>query len=421
GESTAADSTGSSATAAVARRTLAETLTVDGTIGFAGEATAVARLSGTITWLPEVGDVVRRGETLYEVAGAPVALMYGQVPAYRALGEGVSDGEDVRQLEGNLDALGFDPGVVDETFTAATAAAVARWQEDLGVEVTGEVELGRVTFLPGPRRITEIEVTLGEAIGSGGSGTPVGSSAGAEPTATLVAYRPPAVDPGVEAPEPPPAEAGPAPGEDEPGREPGEPDREDEAAPAAGRPDEGAGGAGRPAARPSSGTPEGGADEAGGGEAGSVPVLGTSSTRRVVVVELEPDQQSLARRGQSVGVFLPDGTEIRGEVRKLATVEGVGEEAEAGVEATVVLSAGKRVPALEGATVSVVFTQRVRKDVLSVPVTALLAIGGGRYAVIVARGSGSMRVEVTPGLSADGYVEVSGKGLREGMRVETGE
>ena len=141
-------------TGTVARRTLAERLTAAGAIGYAGETTVLARLSGTVTALPAIGDVVRRGERLYALAGEPVLLMFGAVPAYRALGEGVSDGKDVEQLERNLAALGYEPGTVDEEFTSATADAIAAWQEDLGIEASGEVELGRVAFLRGPQRVT---------------------------------------------------------------------------------------------------------------------------------------------------------------------------------------------------------------------------------------------------------------------------
>jgi multidrug efflux pump subunit AcrA (membrane-fusion protein) len=59
--------------------------------------------------------------------------------------------------------------------------------------------------------------------------------------------------------------------------------------------------------------------------------------------------------------------------------------------------------------------------VLSVPLTALIAIGGERFAVYVDDGDGARRqIVVKPGLAADGYAEVEGKGLRAGMTVETG-
>jgi peptidoglycan hydrolase-like protein with peptidoglycan-binding domain len=292
-----------------------------------------------VTALPAIGHVIRRGERLYALAGEPVLLMYGAVPAYRDLAEGVSNGEDVEQLERNLKALGYDPGTVDRDFDYETAAAVRAWQDDLGLKATGEVELGRVAFLPGPQRVTGLEATLGEALG-GGSGGESGSE--------------------------------------------------------------------------------------GEAEAPSTPVLRTSSTRRVVTVELEADQQSIAHRGQKVKVVLPGGAEAPGEVRGLAATQAAagegaeGEEAEAGVEATVALTGKHRIPALDGATVSVLFTEQVRKDVLSVPLTALIAIGGDRFAVYVREGDARRQIVVKPGLAAAGFVEVEGKGLRPGMEVEVG-
>jgi len=112
-------------------------------------------------------------------------------------------------------------------------------------------------------------------------------------------------------------------------------------------------------------------------------------------------------------------------VQQLTAVESSGgeggEEAEAAVEATIAVTGKHRIPALDGAAVIVLFTQQVRKHVLSVPLTALLAVGGDRFAVLVEEGGVRRRVEVAPGLAADGYVEVQGKGLREGMRVEVAE
>jgi hypothetical protein len=51
-----------------------------------------------------------------------------------------------------------------------------------------------------------------------------------------------------------------------------------------------------------------------------------------------------------------------------------------------------------------------------VPITALVATGGGRYAVELA-GARRRLVAVRTGAYAGGYVEVSGAGLRNGARV----
>ena len=51
---------------------------------------------------------------------------------------------------------------VDEHFSGATAAAVRRWQHAEGLSETGEVELGRVVFAPGARRVTTVHVSIGQ-------------------------------------------------------------------------------------------------------------------------------------------------------------------------------------------------------------------------------------------------------------------
>src|SRR5438309_1583656 len=152
-------------TATVERRTLTERSTVDGTLGFAETAEIYDRIGGTFTWLPSVGAVISRGGTLFKVNNLPIALMYGSVPAYRALKEGVTDGPDVQELNANLVALGDDPYgaiTVNELFSEATAAAVKRWQHAEGLTETGEVELGRVVFSPGARRVTNVHVVIGQ-------------------------------------------------------------------------------------------------------------------------------------------------------------------------------------------------------------------------------------------------------------------
>ncbi|WP_205696504.1 efflux RND transporter periplasmic adaptor subunit [Conexibacter sp. SYSU D00693] len=162
----AQDGGGTAATARVQRTTLTERLTADGTLGFSDERPVIARVQGTVTWLPAEGATVRPGQRLLEVDDAPVVLFDGAVPAWRALASG-DEGEDVHQLERGLRALGHDPGTVDDEFTSATAAAVRAWQRDRGLDDTGRVELGRIVFLPGARRVSERKAQLGAPLGGG--------------------------------------------------------------------------------------------------------------------------------------------------------------------------------------------------------------------------------------------------------------
>jgi hypothetical protein len=78
------------ALAEVTRRSLSSQTQVDGTLGYAGDYSVVNQRSGTITWLPAIGRVIRQGQTLYRVDDAPVLLLYGSTPAYLDLRTGES-------------------------------------------------------------------------------------------------------------------------------------------------------------------------------------------------------------------------------------------------------------------------------------------------------------------------------------------
>jgi hypothetical protein len=168
-----ADNGAATTTATVARRTLAARTSLPGTLGYAGEYSVGGQGRGTITWLPAVGQVIRQGHVLYRVDGQPIILLYGTVPAYRALAEGAeaSDvtGADVAQLNRDLVALGYgsdaDLDRSSDEFGWATKAAIKELQHDLGVEQTGKLELGQVLFLPTAARVTSVSGTLGGPAG----------------------------------------------------------------------------------------------------------------------------------------------------------------------------------------------------------------------------------------------------------------
>jgi hypothetical protein len=152
-------------------------------------------------------------------------------------------------------------------------------------------------------------------------------------------------------------------------------------------------------------------------------VLETSSTRRVVTVELDATMQSLAKPGGRVEVTMPDGTIARGRIADVANVARELEssstdpnaEAQLVVDVTVHLRSTKGAGRLDEAPVTVGLAQESRRGVLAVPVGALVARSGGGYGVELAEDHRIVPVEA--GLFADGYVEVSGAGIREGTRV----
>ncbi|WP_131732874.1 efflux RND transporter periplasmic adaptor subunit [Actinomadura formosensis] len=152
------------ATAAIERTTLVETQEADGTLGYGGTRTVSAAGRGTVTWLPGAGSVIPRGRPVYRVDNKPVPLLYGRLPIYRTLAAG-TEGTDVLQLERNLQALGYTGFTVDKTYNAATAAAVKRWQDALGVEETGTVRPGAAVVASGRIRVAERKASVGDRLG----------------------------------------------------------------------------------------------------------------------------------------------------------------------------------------------------------------------------------------------------------------
>jgi len=149
-------------TVPVVKTDLVETQQVDGTLGYAGTVSVETDRSSIVTWLPQPGDTITRGEHVYDGDNQSVPLLYGKLPFWRDLYNGVTDGPDVRILEQNLEKLGYGGGLtVDERFTAATAAAVRKWQKARHAERTGMVKVGDVVVLPGAVRVAEVKAKLG--------------------------------------------------------------------------------------------------------------------------------------------------------------------------------------------------------------------------------------------------------------------
>ncbi|WP_144120821.1 peptidoglycan-binding protein [Catellatospora sichuanensis] len=173
-------------TVKVTLSTITAATIVDGEIGY-GQASAVtSKAAGTLTWLPAAGSTVRRGQPLLRADNNPIVLLYGELPFYRALADGVK-GPDVAQLEANLIALKYTGFEADTSYSASTAAAVKRWQKDLGLPVTGTVAPTDVIVAPGPLRIATQTARLGAPA--------AGDILTAGPTTLVVTAKVPATEP----------------------------------------------------------------------------------------------------------------------------------------------------------------------------------------------------------------------------------
>jgi multidrug efflux pump subunit AcrA (membrane-fusion protein) len=313
------------ATRTVLRQDLSATTPVNATLGYAGSYPVTGRGGGTLTWLPAPGQVISQGQALYKTGnGDPVVLLYGSVPDWRALGEGVT-GQDVSQLNHDLVQLGYasssDIAALGWDYDSwATAQAVQELEEHLGVSSPpGSLSLGQVVFEPQALRVSQLTRHLG-------------------------------------------------------------------------------------------------------GQADG-PVLTATSDRHMVTINLDVSAQSQVKPGDTVSVTLPNGATTPGVVSDVGTVATTTQEPNGSTTTTIPVQVKLTDPqaagTLDQAPVTVYLTTQSARNVLTVPVTALLAQSGGGYDVEVV-GPGDTRdyVPVTPGLFDDnsGMVQVSGA-LTPGERV----
>ena len=151
----------------VKRQDISATTSENATLGYAGSYKVTGQGSGTLTWLPSAGQVIRQGQALYRVDnGTPVVLLYGRIPDWRAMSEGTT-GKDVTQLNHDLVNLGYanssDISALGwDYYSWETQYAVEKMEEDLGVpSPPGSLSLGSVVFKPGALRVSQVTGSLG--------------------------------------------------------------------------------------------------------------------------------------------------------------------------------------------------------------------------------------------------------------------
>jgi hypothetical protein len=177
-------------------------------------------------------------------------------------------------------------------------------------------------------------------------------------------------------------------------------------------------------------------------------VLTATSQVPVVAAEVPVSQEYLVKAGDAVTVTLPDGvTTTPGIITSVASVasasssggdssggaaapssgagSGSGSSSGSGsgsgqdtVPITVRLVSPDAAGHLDQAPVTVNIVSAQARDVLAVPISALVALAGGGYAVEVSRGGAVQLVAVRTGLFSQTLVQVSGTGLTAGTRVE---
>jgi hypothetical protein len=160
------------------------------------------------------------------------------------------------------------------------------------------------------------------------------------------------------------------------------------------------------------------------------PVAQATSTSRQVQVALDASEQSSVKVGDTAQITLPDNSTTPGTVTRIGTVasssgsESGGSSGSGSSTATIPIYITLKDPraagSLDQAPVQVQITTAGVNDALIVPVYALVAESGGRYAVetVDARGVHHL-VPVTVGLfdDADGLVQVTSPSLAAGERV----
>ena len=150
------------ATATITKGDLVGETTVQGTLHYADSYTLKSAFEGIVTALPTPGTTLTQGSHVYTVAGNNTYLLHGATPAWRAFEEGMSDGEDVTQLETALSELGYFEATPNAHFDWNTIAAIKKWQKALSLPQSGSLPLGTVLFAPEDLRIGALKARVGD-------------------------------------------------------------------------------------------------------------------------------------------------------------------------------------------------------------------------------------------------------------------
>lgn len=156
-------------TTPVEERTIENTIVTRGEVSYADAVDVVIDTDGgenrpVITGhVPEVGAELSAGNIALEVAGRPVIVMPGGLPAYRSLSIGMR-GPDVAQLKSALASMGYAAGdQANDTFEWDTAAALGALYEQIGYTAATGGEAAQEMLREAERSVRDANVMLAQA------------------------------------------------------------------------------------------------------------------------------------------------------------------------------------------------------------------------------------------------------------------
>lgn len=156
-------------TAPIENRVIENTVVLRGEVAYADSVAVAIDAAGgeskaVVTGqVPAVGAVFNAGNVALEVAGRPVIVLPGELPAYRSLSIGMR-GPDVTQLKQALSALGYASGDLNtDTFDWDTAAGLGALYEQLGYTAATGGETARDQLKSAERALRDANVAAAQA------------------------------------------------------------------------------------------------------------------------------------------------------------------------------------------------------------------------------------------------------------------
>lgn len=321
-------------------------------------------------------------------------------------------GSDVMQLKEALISMGYDADgalEADRTFTPETTQAVLAFQADNGLEPDGVVDFGEIVFLPGPAQVIEKLAAPGDPTGSGVVSIASGDSAYGIDILQL-------------------EEALVALGHDADGSlvadgyytlETNQAVRDFQVA--AGLETDGIINLGEIIFLPGEVRITTQLATKGSSIGQGTPVLGISLSEKVVYMALPADDQGVLGVGDPVTVEMPDNTLAPATVVYVSQTATLGQNEwdPATFEVCIELDDPSVAAGLDEAPVDVIIVSDSVENVIAIPVSALVALLEGGYAVELDTGDGQVQlIAVDVGFfSSNNMIEIVSGAIEPGDRV----